>query len=103
MSSQSSRRTSPNRRKTNVKARANLGDSNVPITILEISHRGMRIAAPSDFLPGTGITIEIMDEEIPAIVHWSLAPLAGLHLLEQPECKILKMLESAEDDLAEFR
>ena len=103
MSTKGSRRFSPNRRRTNFQARADVGNGNIPITVVEISFRGMKINVPYNIPPGAGITVSIMDDEIPAIVHWCQSQVAGIHLLQNPRGATLKMLESVDDEFSEFR
>ena len=98
-----SRRFSANRRRTNAAARAEVGDGNIPITVVEICYRAMKIEVPCDIPSGSGITIQIMDEEIPAIVHWCQSNIAGVHLLANPKAATLRMIEAAEDEFAAYR
>ena len=98
-----SRRHSPNRRKTRVEATALIDGALHRATILNVSLHGMGISVGLPLAPGTALTIRVYDAEIPTIVHWSHASHAGLHLLGRMDRDTLVALETAHDDLAEFR
>ncbi|MDA8585173.1 PilZ domain-containing protein [Rhodobacteraceae bacterium] len=97
------RRFSPNRRRTRVEALLRVDDEVVRTTIMDVSYDGMKLSVPANLEPGTAVTVEVVGERIPAIVHWSKARFAGLHLLRRLDCETLVTLETAHDDLAEFR
>ena len=97
------RRYSPNRRRTRVEARINVDGMVRRAVILDVSYEGMKLSVPEDLEPGTAITIEVLGEAIPAIVHWSRMRCAGVHLLRRLERDTLVALETAHDDLAAFR
>ena len=97
------RRFSPNRRQTRVAALLHVDDTVEQVVIVDVSYAGMKLSVPEDMAPGTAVTVEVMGERIPAIVHWSKSRFAGLHLLSRLEAETLLALESADDELAEFR
>ena len=97
------RRFSPNRRRTRVEALLHVDDIVVRTVILDVSYDGMKLSVPNDLPQGTAVTVEVLYEKIPAIVHWSKKQFAGLHLLHRLDRGTLIALETAHDDLAEFR
>ena len=97
------RRHSPNRRKTQVEARIEVDGRRQRAIILDVSYEGMKLSISEDIPPGTAITVEVFGERIPAIVHWSRTRFAGLHLLERLKRDTLVALETAHDDLKEYR
>lgn len=97
------RRHSPNRRRTRVEAFIQAEGARLAAEILDVSYDGMKLSVPHVLAPGTPITIEALGARIPAIVHWSRRSLAGVRLLERLERDILVALETADDDLADFR
>lgn len=97
------RRHSPNRRKTRVEAVMEAEGERHRVIIIDVSYEGMRLSVPRDIAPGTAVTVEVFGERVPAIVHWSRTRFAGLHLLERLERDTLVALETAHDELAEFR
>ena len=97
------RRHSPNRRRTKLAARLHLDERVIETTILDVSYEGMKILTEDELPQGTAVTVEIDEERVPAIVHWWKDGRAGLHLLERLERETLLTLETADDDLAEFR
>lgn len=97
------RRHSPNRRKTQVQARIRVDDMSLPVTILDVSYEGMKLSVPETMEPGTAVMIEALGACIPAIVHWSHSGMAGIHLLDRLDRDTLIALETADDELAEFR
>ena len=97
------RRHSPNRRKTRVEAAVESNGARLPAVILNVSFEGMNLSLPHNLAPGTPITIVVMGQRIPAIVHWSRSRHAGVHLLERLEGQTLIALENADDEWAEFR
>ena len=97
------RRFSPNRRRTRVEALLHVDDRVLHTVILDVSYDGMKLSVPKDLPQGTAVTIEVLNENIPAIVHWSKKKFTGLHLLHRLERDTLVALETAHDDLAEFR
>lgn len=97
------RRFSPNRRRTRVEALLHVDDRVLPVMILDVSYDGMKLSIPEDMPQGTAVTVEVLYEKIPAIVHWSKQQFAGLHLLRRLDRDTLVALETAHDDLAEFR
>ncbi len=97
------RRFSPNRRRTRVGALLHVDDTVVPVVIMDVSFDGMKLSVPEDLSQGTAVSVEILQETIPAIVHWSKTRFAGLHLLRRLDRDTLVALENAHDDLAEFR
>ncbi len=97
------RRHSPNRRQTRVEALLHVDTAVERVVIVDVSYEGLRLSVPHNIPPGTAVTIEVMGERIPAIVHWSKSRFAGLHLLSRLEAETLLALESADDELAEFR
>lgn len=97
------RRHSPNRRKTRVEAAVEVDGIRLVGFVVNVSFDGMQLALPHNLQPGSPITIEFLNHRIPAIVHWSKARHAGVHLLERLEGQTLIELESAEDDLADYR
>ena len=97
------RRYSPNRRKTRVEAEIDVDGERLRAIILDVSFNGMKLSVPENFAPGTALTVHVLDEAIPAIVHWSKSRFAGLYLLRRLERDTLVALETAHDDLAEFR
>ena len=103
MNGRFNRRHSPNRRNTRVEALCHIEGTVERIIIVDVSYQGMKISVPENIPPGTAVTIEVMGERIPAIVHWSKSGFAGLHMLTRMERETLLALESADDDLAAFR
>lgn len=97
------RRHSPNRRSTNVAARLFVEDITLDVVVENVSFEGMRVTAPHLLEPGTALTVEVLGERIPAIVHWSKDQQTGLHLLQRLGRHALLALETADDELAEFR
>ena len=97
------RRHSPNRRRTRVDAMIESHGARLAAVILNVSFDGMNLGLPHNLAVGTPITILVMGERIPAIVHWSRNCLAGVHLLERLEGQTLIALENAEDEFADFR
>lgn len=97
------RRHSPNRRRTRVEAILHADGARLQIEILDISYDGMKLSVPHRLAPGTPVTVETMGARIPAIVHWSRAGHAGVRLLDRVDREILIALETADDDLADFR
>lgn len=97
------RRHSPNRRRTRVEALLDAEGQRLHAVVLDVSYAGMKLSVPADLEPGTPVTVEFLGERIPAIVHWSRSRFAGLHLLERLGRDTLVTLETAHDDLAEFR
>ncbi len=63
----------------------------------------MKLAVPVTVEPGSPVTICVLDQEIPAIVHWFRGGHAGIHLLDRLEGQTLLALENADDELAAFR
>lgn len=97
------RRHSPNRRRTHVPAALLADGDRVGAIIVDVSYEGMKLAVPCPFEPGTPVTIRTLGAAIPAIVHWSRAGFAGVRLLERLESAVLIALETADDDLADYR
>lgn len=97
------RRHSPNRRKTRVEALLHIDGHAMRVVILDVSYDGMKLSVPENIEPGTAATVEVHDSRIPAIIHWSRTRFAGLHLLQRFDGATLTKLETAHDDLAEFR
>lgn len=97
------RRHSPNRRKTLVPARVHAEDRVMSCLVLDVSLEGMRLSVPERVERGTPITIVTMDTAVPALVHWWKDGHAGVRLLDRLDCGTLIALETASDDLAEFR
>jgi hypothetical protein len=103
MSQSFNRRHSPNRRKTRVDAVMTLDSSHHPVTILDVSFKGMKLSTPLTVEVGSPIALHVMGQTIPAIVHWCRSGYIGIHLLESLEGQTLLALENAEDELAAFR
>ncbi len=103
LTNQFNRRHSPNRRHTRVEALLHVEGCVERAVILDVSFEGMKISVPETLAPGTAVTVEVMGEKIPAIVHWSRTRFAGLHMLQRLERETLLALETADDDLAQFR
>jgi hypothetical protein len=97
------RRHSPNRRKTRVAALMELDGARYPVTIRDISFHGMKLAVPVTVEPGSPVSIRVLEQEIPAIVHWCRDSHVGIHLLDRLEGQTLLALENAHDELAAFR
>lgn len=97
------RRFSANRRKTHVDALIDLDGSPVPVVIRDVSYSGMKLSAPVDLETGTALSIRFLDQNVPAIVHWSRMGHIGVHLLQRLDRDTLVALESSDDDLAEYR
>ncbi len=97
------RRHSPNRRHTRVEALLHVEGRVERAVILDVSFEGMKLSLPETLEVGTAVTVEVMGEQIPAIVHWSKSRFAGLHMLTRLERETLIALETAHDDLAAFR
>jgi hypothetical protein len=97
------RRHSPNRRKTRVDATILLDGRYHAVTIRDVSFEGMKLQVPCPISPGSPITVHVLDQQIPAIVHWNKPPYAGIHMLERLDGQTLIALETADDDLAAFR
>lgn len=97
------RRHGPNRRRTRVDALADIEGTLRPVTILDVSLRGMKIVVPVLVFPGTPVTVMVLKHELHSIVHWYRLGHAGLRLLDQLDARTLIALESAYDDLAEYR
>ena len=103
MSQNFNRRFSPNRRKTRVAALLHLDDRVVQTTIVDISFDGMKLKIPLAVEPGTPATVEVGKAKLPAIIHWHRDGHAGLHLLDRIDSETLIDLETAYDDLADYR
>lgn len=103
MSRNFNRRHSPNRRKTRVEATMILEGARYPVTIRDVSYRGMLLAVPMPVAPGNAITLCLPDQKIPAIVRRADGLYIGVHLLERLEASTLLSLENADDALAAFR
>ena len=97
------RRHSPNRRKTRVEAVMDAEGARLAVEIVDVSYDGMKLAVPDPILPGTPVTIETMGARTPAMVHWCRGGFAGVRLLDRLDRAVLVALETADDDLAEFR
>lgn len=97
------RRHSPNRRSTRVEALLHVEGTVERVMIVDVSFEGMKLSVPENLPVGTAVTVEVMGERIPAIVHWSKARFVGLHMLTRLERETLLALESADDDLAAYR
>jgi len=97
------RRFSPNRRKTKVAARLLLDGIEVEALVVDVSYDGMKVATGRDIEPGSAVTVAVLGARIPAIVHWSRDGFSGLHLIDRLDGATLRALETAHDDLAEFR
>lgn len=97
------RRHSPNRRKTRVAAAMDVEGRRLRVVIVDVSYQGMKLSVPDNLAPGTAVTVEVFGERVPAIVHWSRARFAGLHLLGRLDRDTLVALETAHDEFAEFR
>lgn len=96
-------RHSPNRRKTHVHALLH-ADGNVLIVVIrDICCEGMKIALDARLDLGTPVTVEMMKTRVPALVHWCENGFAGLRMLERLDRDTLVALETADDDLAEYR
>ena len=74
-----------------------------PIVIRDVSFEGFKLAVPVSIVPGSPITIFVLDRHIPAIVHWCRAGYVGVHLLQRLDGQTLIALENADDALAAFR
>ena len=103
MHQQFNRRHSPNRRKTRVEALLDVEGAQVRAIILDVSYAGMKLSVPNNLEPGTAVTVQVLGESIPAIVHWCKSRFVGLHLLIRLESDTLVSLENAHDELAEYR
>lgn len=97
------RRHSPNRRKTRVDALVESYGPAMPAVIQNVSFDGMNLALAHNLAPGTPITICVLNQRIPAIVHWCRECVAGVHLLERLAGQTLIALETADDEWAEYR
>ena len=97
------RRHSPNRRKTRMNAVIEFENQTQEVVILDVSYDGMKLSVPDNIAPGTAVMIHVLDEKIPAIVHWSKTHFAGLHLLKRLKSSTLHALEMSNDELAKFR
>ena len=97
------RRHSPNRRRTKVGALLHIDDRIERVMIRDVSYEGMKLSVPQTIEVGTAVSVEVAGESIPAIVHWSKGGFAGLHLLCRLERQTLVTLETAADELADFR
>lgn len=84
-------------------AQAHFDGGTTPVIILDISHDGMRIASLVSFTPGTVLEIEVLHTRAAAIVHWCKSGHAGLRLAERLDRDTLYAIETAADDLSEFR
>ena len=97
------RRHSPNRRKTRMNAVLEFDDQSQHVVILDVSYDGMKLSVPHIIQPGTAVTVHVLQERIPAIVHWSKSHFAGLHLLKRLRRSTLLSLEASHDELANYR
>ena len=97
------RRHSPNRRKTRVPAVLRLDGATCRATIMDVSFQGIRLSVPLTLESGTPVTVEACETAFPAIVHWCENGQAGLHLLKRLDREVLIALETADDELAEYR
>ena len=97
------KRHSPNRRETQVRAVIHVEGRTVQAFIVDVSYTGMRLSVPENIPVGTPVTVELLDEKVAAIVHWSQTRFAGVHLLERLTSDTLRALENAHDDLAAYR
>ena len=100
---QPGRRYSPNRRKIRFDAALLVDDDLIPVIILDVSFDGMRLSVPRAVEAGSPVTIKSIGVDIPALVHWCQNGYAGVHLLERMDSKTLKFLETARDELAQYR
>ena len=103
MSQSFNRRHSPNRRKTDVDAIAEVDGEHLRVTILDVNYQGMKVAVPKPLKDGTAVRLFILSHKVPAIVHWYKDGKVGLNLLERLDSQTLRALESAADSLAAFR
>ena len=97
------RRHSPNRRRTRVPATVRADGRDLEAFVLDVSYEGMRLSIREPLAPGTAVTIRTLDVSVRAIIHWSREGHAGAHLLDRLERDVLVALETADDDLADFR
>ena len=70
---------------------------------MDVSYQGMKLSVAENVLPGTPVMVMVLGEDIPAIVHWSKSRFVGLNLLRRLERDTLVALETAHDELEEFR
>ena len=70
---------------------------------IQVSYVGMKLAVADDLETGTAVTVQVLGEDIPAIVHWCKDARVGLHLLGRLERDTLVAIETAHDEFAEFR
>lgn len=103
MSQDLNRRHSPNRRRTRVPASVEVDGTVLEATVLDVSFEGMRLQIDVRLAPGTPVRITTLGVSVPAILHWCANGQAGVHLLERLDRDILVALETADDDLAEYR
>ena len=103
MSRNFNRRHSPNRRKTRVAAVMLVEGARYPVTIRDISYHGMLVEVPLHIALGTPISLCLLNQEIPAIVHRCEAGHIGIHLLERLDAETLLAIENADDALAAVR
>lgn len=97
------RRHSPNRRKTLVPVQVEADGERFRAFVVDVSYEGMKLALREPLERGTPIAIEALGKTVPAIVHWYKSGHAGVHLLDRLDRNMLVALETADDDLAEYR
>ena len=92
------RRLGPNRRKTRVDACLDYGNAPVPIKIVDVSLKGMKVEVAKKIQLGTAVTVEVLGRKITAIVSWCHLSHAGLYLLENVDPDLMRTLEGVQED-----
>lgn len=92
------RRLDPNRRKTRVDAWLDYETATVRITIVDVSLKGMKIEVAIEIQPGTAVTVEVLGKDVSAIVSWCDLSHAGLHLVEDIDPELMRILEGVQED-----
>ena len=75
------RRFHPDRRDFRIVAVMSVGNDDHDVTIVDISKSGMKLYTPVALEIGTPVTVFLMNESWPGIVHWTKNTFVGLHLL----------------------
>jgi len=92
-----------NRRKTRVAATLVADGFDIPAVIVDCSARGVKLKLACPVAPGTAVRLAFLEAEENAIVHWWRAGHAGLRFLDRLDRDTLFTLETAADELAEWR
>lgn len=73
-------------------------DEDHDVTLLDVSKHGMKLQTPIALEVGAPVTIYLMADAWPGIVHWSENGFAGLHLLKPFDLRAVLTTQLIEDD-----